>query len=57
MEEIIKPSRTHFSRPKYLIDIDTHILKSIPDKISMHTCQTKVNPMWRLFFEEINIIV
>ena len=55
MEEIIKPSRIHFRRPRYLIDIDTNILKSMPDKISKHTCQRKVNSMWRLFFEELNI--
>ena len=56
MEEIITPSRIFFSRPKYLIDIDTNILKSMPDKISNRTCQRKVNHMWRLFFEELNII-
>ncbi|MFA1226146.1 hypothetical protein, partial [Klebsiella pneumoniae] len=55
MEEIITPSRIHFKRPKYLIDIDTNILKSMPDKISKRTCQRKVNHMWRLFFEELNI--
>ena len=56
MEEIIKPSRIHFRRPKYLIDIDTNILKSMPKKISKCTCQRKVNCMWRLFFKELNII-
>ena len=56
MEEIITPSRIHFRRPKYVIDIDTNILKSIPDKISKCTCQRKVNREWRLFFEELNII-
>ena len=55
MEEIITPSRICFRRPKYLIDIDTNILKSMPDKISKCTCQRKVNRMWRLFFEELNI--
>ena len=55
MEEIITPSRIHFRRPKYLIDIDTNILKSMPDKTSKRTCQRKVNRMWRLFFEELNI--
>ena len=55
MEEIIIPSRIHFRRPKYLIDIDTNILKSMPDKISKCTCQRKVNRMWRLFFDELNI--
>lgn len=47
MEEIITPSRIHFRRPKYLIDIDTNILKSMPNKISKCTCQRKVNRMWR----------
>ena len=28
-EEIITPSKIHFRRPKYLIDIDTNILKSL----------------------------
>ena len=46
MEEIITPSRIHFRRPKYLIDIDTNILKSMPNKISKRTCQRKVNRMW-----------
>ena len=55
MEEIITPSIIHFRRPKYLINIDTNILKSMPDKISKSTCQRKVNRMWRLFFEELNI--
>ena len=55
MEVIITPPRIHFRRPKYLIDIDTNILKSMPDKISKCTCQRKVNHMWRLFFEELNI--
>ena len=55
MEDIMKPSRIHFRRPKYLIDIDTNILKSIPDKINKRTCQRKVNRIWRLFFEELNI--
>ena len=55
MEEIITPCRIHFRRPKYLIDIGTIILKSMPDKISMRTCQRKGNRMWRLFFEELNI--
>ena len=27
----------------------------MPDKISKRTCQRKVNHMWRLFFEELNI--
>ena len=56
MEEIITPSRIHFRRPKYLIDIDTNIFKSMPNMISKCTCQRKVNHMWRLFFEELNII-
>ena len=56
MKEIIIPSRIHFRRPKYLIDIDTNILKSMPDKISKRTSQRKVNCMWRLFFKELNII-
>ena len=56
MKKIITPSRIHFRRPKYLIDIDTNILKSMPTKISKRTCQRKVNCMWRLFFEELNII-
>ena len=56
MEKIITPSRIHFRRPKYLIDIDTNISKSMPDKISKRTCQRKVNRMWRLLFEELNII-
>ena len=56
MEEIITSSRIHFRRPKYLIDIDTNILKSMLDKISKCTCQRKVNRMWRLFFEKLNII-
>ena len=56
IEEIITPSRILFRRPKYLIDIDTNILKSMPNKISKFTCQRKVNSMWRLFFEELNII-
>ena len=34
IEEISKPSRIRFRRPKYLIDIDSNILKSMPDKIS-----------------------
>ena len=55
MEEIITPSRICFRRPKYLIDIDINILKSKPHKISKHTCQRKVNHMWILFFEELNI--
>ena len=55
MEEIITPSRIQFRREKYLINIDTTILKSMPNKISKHTCQRKVNRMWRLFFEELNI--
>ena len=55
MEQIIMPSRIHFRRPKYFIDIDTNILKSMSDKISKCTCQRKVNRMWRLFFEELNI--
>ena len=55
MEEIITPFRIHFRRPKYLINIDTNILKSMLDKISKHTCQRKVNCMWRLFFEELNV--
>ena len=55
MEEIITPSRISFRRPKYLIDIDTNILKSMPNKISKCSCQRKVNHMWRLFFEELNI--
>ena len=55
MEEIITPSRIFFRRPKYLIDIDTNILKSMPNKISKCTCQRKFNCMWRLFFEELNI--
>ena len=38
MEEIITPSRICFRRPKYLIDTDTNILKSIADKISKCTC-------------------
>ena len=38
-----------------MIDIDTNILKSMPNKISKRTCQRKVNHMWRLFFEELNI--
>ena len=41
MEEIIEPSRIHSRRPKYLIDIDTNILKSMTDKISKCTCQRK----------------
>ena len=45
MKEIITPSRIHFRRPKYLIDIDTNILKSMLDKISKRTCQRKVNRM------------
>ena len=45
MEEIITPPIIYFIRPKYFIDIDTNILKSMPDKISKHTCQRKVNPM------------
>ena len=56
MKEIITPSRIHFRRPKYLIDIDTNILKSMSNKISRPTCQRKVNHMWRLFFEDLNII-
>ena len=56
MEDIITPSRIFFRSPKYFIDIDTSILKSMPDKISKCTCQRKVNSMWRLFFEELNII-
>ena len=56
IEEIIKPSRIHFRRLKYLIDIDTNILKLMFDKISKCTCQRKVDCMWRLFFEELNII-
>lgn len=56
MEKIITPSIICFRRPKYLIDIDTNILKLIPDNISKHTCQRIVNHMWRLFFEELNII-
>ena len=55
MKEIITPSRIRFRRPKYLIDIDTNILKSMPDKIRKRTCQRKVNHMWRLFFKELNI--
>ena len=54
MEEIIRPSRIHFRKPKYFIDIDTNIFKSMPNKISKHTCHRKVNRMWRLFFEELN---
>ena len=56
MEEIITPSRIYLRRPKYLIDIDTNIFNSMPNKISKRTCQRKVNHMWRLFFEELNII-
>ena len=55
MEEIITPSRIHFRRPKYLIDIDTNILKLMPNNISKNTCQRKVNHMWGLFFEELNM--
>lgn len=55
MKEIITPSRIHFRRPKYLISIDTNILKSMPNKISKRTCQRKVNHMWKLFFE-LNVI-
>ena len=55
IEEIITPSRIHFRRPKYLIDIDTNILKTMLDKISKCACQRKVNHLWRLFFEELNI--
>ena len=55
MEEIIIPSRICFTRIKYLIDIDTNILKPMSDKINKRTCQRKVNHMWRLFFEELNI--
>ena len=57
MEEIITPSRIHFRRLKDLIDIDTDILKSMPDKISKHIFQRKVNHMWRLFVEELNITI
>ena len=56
MEEIMPPSRIHFRRSKYLIDIDTSILKSMPEKISKRNCQRKVNHMWRLSFGELNII-
>ena len=45
IEEIRTPSRIRFRKPKYLIDIDTNILKSMPHKISKHTCQRKVNLM------------
>ena len=45
IEEIRTPSRIHFRRPKYLIDIDTNILKSMLDKISKRTYQRKVNHM------------
>ena len=38
IEEIITPYRIYFRRPKYLIDIDTKILKLVPRKISKHTC-------------------
>ena len=48
-------SRIHFRRSKYLINIDTNILKSMPNKINKHTCQRKVNHMRRLFFKELNI--
>ena len=41
-EEIIIPSRIHFRRPKYLIDIDNNILKSMPNKISKRTYQRKL---------------
>ena len=56
MKEIITPSRIYFRRPKYLTDIDINILKSMPNKINKCTWQRKVNHMWRLFFEELNII-
>ena len=55
MEEIIITFRIYFRRPKYLIDIDTNILKSMSDKISKCTCQRKFNHIGRLFFEELNI--
>ena len=45
MEDIITPFRIHFRRPKYFIDTDTNILKSMSDKINKHTCQRKVNRM------------
>ena len=45
MEEIITPSRIRFRRQKNLIDIDTNILKSMHEKISMRTCQRKINNM------------
>ena len=38
-----------------MIDIDTKNLKSMPNKISKRTYQRKVNHMWRLFVEELNI--
>ena len=42
MKEIITTFRIHFRRPKYLIDIDTNILKSMLDKISKRTCERKL---------------
>ena len=41
-KKIITPSRIHFRRPKYLIDIDTNILKSMPEKISKCICKEKL---------------
>lgn len=38
-----------------MIDIDTNILQSMPDKIPKCTYQRKVNHIWRLFFEELNV--
>ena len=39
IENIRTPSKIHFRRPKYLIDIDTNILKSMSNNISKHTFQ------------------
>ena len=38
IEEIRTPSRIRFKKPKYLIDIDTNILKSIPNILKSIVC-------------------
>ena len=39
IEEIRTPYAIFFRKLRYFIDIDTSILKSMPDKISKCTCQ------------------
>lgn len=49
----LRTPRVLHRKLKYLIDVDSNVLKTIADKIPKNTCQRYTKRIWSLFFEKL----